>query len=214
MFSSLKSTAGKTFVACNLGMMFALTGKKVVLVDLDIRKGTLSAHFGKDKLGVTNYLVGNISNYEDLIHPSEAHPNLDVILKGPMPPNPAELLLSPLLEDLINWLRTKYDYIILDNVPSNTVADARIVNRVADITLYVVRKGKLDKRMLPEIENIYTNKVLRNMAIILNGVDYMHSGYGYTYGQNEDEQEHSHIKKFRLFFTKKKKRHKKGRNTI
>lgn len=212
MFSSLKSDAGKTFIACNLGMMFALTGKKVVLVDLDIRKGSLSACFSKNKLGVTNYLVGNVANKEELIQPSEAHPNLDIILKGPMPPNPAELLLSPLLDELIDWLRTKYDYIILDNVPSNTVADARIVNRVADITLYVVRKGKLDKRMLPEIESIYTNNVLRNMAIILNGVDYMHSGYGYTYGQDDDESEHTHIKKFRLFLSKRKKHSKKRKD--
>ena len=204
MFSSLKSDAGKTFISCNLAMMLTLTGKKVVLIDLDIRKGTLSSHFGKNKTGVTNYLVGNVENIDDIIHPSEAHPNLDVILKGPMPPNPAELLLSPLLDQLIDKLRERYDYIILDNVPSNTLADARIVNRVADITLYVVRKGKLDKRMLPEIEAIYTQKVLRNMAIILNGVDYMHNGYGYTYGNEDKKEKHSKIKKIPFFI---KRRH-------
>ena len=185
MLSSLRSASGKTFVACNLGMMFALTGKKVVIVDLDIRKGCLSKRFDKDKLGITNYLVGNVSDMNQLIHPSGRHPNMDVILKGPMPPNPAELLLSSHLEELIAWLRQHYDYIILDSVPSNVLADARITNRVADLTLYIVRKGKLDKRMLPEIENLYTNKVLINMAIILNGVDQMHSEYGYEYREGE-----------------------------
>ena len=205
MFSSLKSDAGKTFIACNLGMMLALTGKKVILVDLDIRKGSLSSHFEKNKLGITNYLVGNVNDPQDLIHNTGSHPNLDVILKGPMPPNPAELLLSPLLDEIVEWLRTKYDYVILDNVPSNTVADARIVNRVADITLYVVRKGKLDKRMLPEIESIYTNKILKNMAIILNGVDYIHNGYGYSYRM---EEKHTRIKRFNFFMSKTKQKSK------
>lgn len=190
MLSSLRSASGKTFIACNLSMMFALTGKKVVIVDLDIRKGTLSQHYDKKTPGVTNYLIGNVSDMNELVRPSERHANIDVILKGPMPPNPAELLLSHRLEELIEWLRQRYDYIILDSVPSNVLADARITNRVADLTLYIVRKGKLDKRMLPEIETLYENKVLNNMAIILNGVDEMHSEYGYAYGYEDKKHRH------------------------
>ena len=206
MCSSLRSNAGKTFISCNLAMMLALTEKKVIVVDLDIRKGTLSSHFDIHKQGVTNYLVGNVDNIEDLIIPSNVNPNLDVILKGPMPPNPAELLLSTLLDELIDKLREKYDYIILDNVPSNTVADARIVNRVADITLYIIRKGKLDKRNLPEIESIYSQKLLRNMAIILNGVDYMHSGYGYAYDNENKQLQNKKMRRFKLLIRNKKGR--------
>ena len=202
MLSSLRSGSGKTFVACNLGMMFALSGKKVVLVDLDIRRGTLSRRFSKDKDGITNYLVGNVSDKNRLIVPSGEHPNLDVILKGPFPPNPSELLLSPLLDELIIWLRERYDYIILDGVPSNVLADARIINRVSDLTLYIIRKGKLDKRMLPEIETLYENKVLSNMAIILNGVDHIHDEYAYAYDHDKAKRR---LRKKRIPFISKKR---------
>lgn len=186
MFTSLFSGAGKTFVSCNLGVVLALAGKKVVLVDLDIRKGSLSAFFKKHPHGVTHYLSGATDDISSLVQPSELHPNFDVIHKGPLPPNPAELLLSKRLDELVEWLKERYDYVILDNVPSNAVADAVIVNRLADITLYLVRSGKLDKKALPEIEELYETKKLRNMAIVLNGVKERHRnsnyGYGYSYG--------------------------------
>lgn len=185
MLTSLRSNAGKTFITWNLGMVLALTGKKVVLVDLDIRKGILSKKYN-NQTGVTTYLAGNQTNEAELIIPTDFHPKLDLITRGPLPPNPAELLLSDRLERLISWLRQHYDYIILDTVPSNVVADARIVNRVVDLTLYVLRRGQLDRRMLPEIENLYTTKVLKNMALILNGVNHLHRKYGY-YGKSDEK---------------------------
>lgn len=182
MFTSFNPGAGKTFVSINLAMSLALTHKKVVLVDLDIRKGTLSSHVKVSDMGVTNYLSGRIDNVDELIRKGELYDKLDIIHAGPVPPNPAELLLSDRLETLVAELRKRYDYIILDNVPAGVVADAVIVNRVADLTIYVVRAGRMDRRALPEVEKLYKEGKLRNMSLILNGTVYKHGAYGYRYG--------------------------------
>ena len=182
MFTSFNPGAGKTFVSMNLAMSFALTHKKVVLVDLDIRKGTLSSHVRVSDKGITNYLSGRIDNVDEIIRQNELCDKLDIIHAGPVPPNPAELLLGDRLETLIAELRKRYDYIILDNVPAGVVADAVIVNRVADLTIYVVRAGRMDRRALPEVEKLYQEGKLRNMSLILNGTVYKHGAYGYRYG--------------------------------
>lgn len=179
MVTSMNVGAGKTFISSNLAMTLALAGKKVVLVDLDIRKGSLSKRIHVHQTGVTNFLSGEVTRVVDIVTKSEYHENLSVIGKGPVPPNPAELLLSPRLNELVEQLKAMFDYVILDNVPSNMVADAMIVNRVADLTLYVIRAGKMDRRQLPEVERLYTEKKLNNMAIVLNGVSEFHHGYGY-----------------------------------
>lgn len=179
MVTSMNVGAGKTFISSNLAMTLALAGKKVVLVDLDIRKGSLSKRIHVHQTGVTNFLSGEVTQVKDIVTKSEYHENLSVVGKGPVPPNPAELLLSPRLNELVEQLKAMFDYVILDNVPSNMVADAMIVNRVADLTLYVIRAGKMDRRQLPEVERLYTEKKLNNMAIVLNGVSEFHHGYGY-----------------------------------
>lgn len=179
MVTSMNMGAGKTFISSNLAMTLALAGKKVVLVDLDIRKGSLSKRIHVHQTGVTNFLSGEVTQVKDIVTKSEYHENLFVVGKGPVPPNPAELLLSPRLNELVEQLKAMFDYVILDNVPSNMVADAMIVNRVADLTLYVIRAGKMDRRQLPEVERLYTEKKLNNMAIVLNGVSEFHHGYGY-----------------------------------
>lgn len=101
---------------------------------------------------------------------------------GPMPPNPAELLLSARLDDMISKLRNIYDVIVIDGVPNFMVADAGIINRVSDITIFVIRVGLLDRRFLPVIERLYKNNTLTNMCTILNGVTTKKSTYGYGYG--------------------------------
>lgn len=184
MFTSANPGAGKTFVATNLAMSFALTSKKVILLDTDIRKGALKRYVTSVKKGITNYLSGKVNTIDEIIIKGELHPNLDVIQAGPVPPNPAELLLNTRLEELITELRKRYDYIIIDNVPAMMVADAAIVNRVADITIYVVRQGIFDRRQLPELEKLYKNDKFRNMSVILNGVKKQNYRYGYGYGYN------------------------------
>lgn len=178
-FTSFNEGAGKTFISCNLAMSFVYARKRVVVIDLDIRKGTLSRHLGEHRTGVTNYLADTTVTVDDIIRKGE---HFDIIASGPVAPNPAELLLDSRLDILIAELRTRYDYIIVDNVPVGIVADATIANRIADLTVFVVRSGRLDRRQLPDIESLYEDKKLHNMALVLNGVDPHRHGYGYGYG--------------------------------
>lgn len=178
-FTSFNIGAGKTFIARNLSMSLAYMKKRVVMVDLDIRKGTLSRHFGHYHVGVTNYLSDNTVKVDNIIQHQEG---FDLIPAGILAPNPAELLMDNRLDELMNELRTRYDYIIADNVPVGLIADATIANRIADLTIFVVRAGKLDRRQLPDIEKLYQEKKLKNMALVLNGANPERHGYGYSYG--------------------------------
>lgn len=178
-FTSFNIGAGKTFIARNLSMSLAYMKKRVVMVDLDIRKGTLSRHFGHYHVGVTNYLSDNTVKVDDIIQHQEG---FDLIPAGILAPNPAELLMDNRLDELMSELRTRYDYIIADNVPVGLIADATIANRIADLTIFVVRAGKLDRRQLPDIEKLYQEKKLKNMALVLNGANPERHGYGYSYG--------------------------------
>lgn len=178
-FTSFNIGAGKTFVARNLSMSLAYMKKRVVMVDLDIRKGTLSRHFGHYHVGVTNYLSDNTVKLDDIIQHQDG---FDLVPAGILAPNPAELLMDNRLDELMNELRARYDYIIADNVPVGLVADAIIANRIADLTIFVVRAGKLDRRQLPDIEKLYQENKLKNMALLLNGANPEHHGYGYGYG--------------------------------
>lgn len=178
-FTSFNIGAGKTFIARNLSMSLAYMKKRVVMVDLDIRKGTLSRHFGHYHVGVTNYLSDNTVNVDDIIQHQEG---FDLIPAGILAPNPAELLMDNRLDELMDELRARYDYIIADNVPVGLIADATIANRIADLTIFVVRAGKLDRRQLPDIEKLYQEKKLKNMALVLNGANPERHGYGYSYG--------------------------------
>lgn len=207
MMTSMNPDSGKTFVVSNLALMMAYAGKKVLLIDLDIRKGALSRLFeGKKQPGITHYLSGKITR-EELIHRLPQSENLDIIFSGVVPPNPAEMLLSEELDALVHDLREQYDYILIDNVPSGVVADAAIVNRMADMTIYVLRAGLLDVRQLPDVERIYQEHRLKNMAVVLNGVKEEHAGYGYygyygygySYGYGYDNEKKKKKKKRKLF---------------
>lgn len=180
MFTSMNPDAGKTFVISNLAKMFAFAGKRVLLIDLDIRKGSLSRMFGGRKMkGITHYLVDSQMEMGELICPIKDCPGLDMIYSGAVPPNPAELLMSSRLDALLEELSANYDYILIDSVPSAVVADATIVNRLADLTIFVIRAGLMDRRQLPDVERIYQEQKLKRMVTLLNGVKKEHAGYGY-----------------------------------
>jgi capsular exopolysaccharide synthesis family protein len=187
MTTSFNIGSGKSFVSLNLAMSFALTGKKVILIDLDFRKAFLSSCAGYPKTGASAYLSGLNPNLDELIVKEWINPNLDILPVGKLPPNPAELLLSAKFKELISILQGKYDYVFLDTTPVNIVADASIVADVANMTIFVVREGLLDRRMLPELEQIYKTGKFSNMAVLLNGSN-MSSGkyygrYGHSYGR-------------------------------
>ena len=186
MCTSFSSGDGKTFVSLNLANSFISARKKVVLVDLDIRKGILTAHFSKHShhhaQGVTNYLADTDLRLGDIISSDTGVEGLDLIPSGSIAPNPAELLMDERLDEMFKELRNRYDVIITDSVPVGLVADATIANRVADLTLFVVRAGRLDRRQLPDIEAMYQERKLTNMSLLLNGADFHHHGYGYGYG--------------------------------
>ena len=177
--TSFNEGVGKTFIAQNLALSLARTKKRVILVDLDIRKGILSRHFGSHRMGVTNYLADPEVTLEQIVR---HHDDFDLIPSGTVAPNPAELLMDSRLDGLFAQLRESYDYILADSVPLGIIADATITNRLADLTLFVIRAGKLDRRQMPDIEKLYEEKKLNNMAMVLNGVDPHRRGYGYGYG--------------------------------
>jgi capsular exopolysaccharide synthesis family protein len=177
-FTSTIAGEGKSFVSRNFAVTLALSGKRVILIDADLRKATQSkiADLKSDK-GLSTYLSGNY-NYRDVIVNNVFHKLVDMIPSGIIPPNPTELLMSDKFEELIHYLRRQYDYVLIDSVPAGLIADAVIINRVADITFYVVRDGKIDRRYLPELEKLHREEKFKNMCIILNGCD-LEKRYGY-----------------------------------
>lgn len=204
MVTSMNPDAGKTFIIANLAAMLAFAGKRVLLIDLDIRKGALTRLFGgKKQQGVTHFLVGHTEQAQELVHSVKECPGLDIIYSGAVPPNPAELLLSERLDQLVNAVKTGYDYVLIDNVPMGVVADATIVNRLADRTLFIARAGMLDRRQLPDIERFYQDGKMKNMALVLNSVKeeqagyghYGYYGYGYGYGYQEQKKKKSFFRK-------------------
>lgn len=174
---------GKSFVAINLALSFALTNKKVVLLELDIRRPTLNQHLALNKQGVTLFLSGQNVRADELVNESGIHPNLKVILAGQLAPNPTELLMSNRLEELIEFLKKEFDYIIIDSAPAGVVSDTFIISRVTDNTIYVVRQNYSNKDVTDLAQEIHESNKLKNMCLVLNGVD-TKSGYGYGYDKH------------------------------
>lgn len=192
IFTSLNEGAGKTFISKNLGMSLVLAKKKVILIDMDIRRGTLSRQLHLHKTGLSNYLADATLSAEDIIQHQDG---FDIIAAGAIAPNPAELLMDERLDNLVTELRRRYDYIVVDSVPVGIIADATISNRIADLTIFVARAGRLDRRQLPEIEQLYKENKLHNMALVLNGADlhrrygyYGYYGYSYKYGYGKKKK--------------------------
>lgn len=187
LFTSSTSGEGKTFTASNLSVSLGLLGKKVILVGLDIRRPRLAEQFGiKDhKYGITNLLVKDNPNAEDVeaqILPSGVNKNLDLLMAGPVPPNPAELIARSSLETIIAILKDKYDYIMIDTAPVGLVTDTLQIGRVANATIYVCRADYTPKASFGMINALAIEEKLPNMAMVLNGVDMSKKKYSYYYG--------------------------------
>ncbi|MBQ4296475.1 MAG: polysaccharide biosynthesis tyrosine autokinase [Prevotella sp.] len=187
MFTSTTSGEGKTFNCANLAVSFALLGKKVVLVGLDIRKPRLAELFEIDdhKHGITPLLAldhPTESDVENQIIPSGINGNLDLLLAGPVPPNPSELISRESLETVITILKDSYDYILIDTAPVGLVTDTLQVGRVVDATIYMCRADYTPKSSFDLVNSLSVEKKLPNMAIVINGIDMSKKKYGYYYG--------------------------------
>ena len=180
--TSFNPSSGKSFLAMNIAVSLAIKQKKVLVIDGDMRHGSTSAYIGSPQTGLSNYLSGHVNNLKDIIVTDARHANLQFLPVGTIPPNPTELLFSDRLKQLIDTVRSQYDYIFIDCPPIEMVADTQIIEQLADRTLFVVRTGLLERSMLPELQRIYDEKKYKNMALILNGTVGSGGHYGYRYG--------------------------------
>ena len=195
--SSIKGE-GKTFVAFNLALTLAQTGKKVVLVGGDIRNPQLQRYLPdnlRSKKGLTEFIVYKDLQAADVTSQSEHNENLSIVLSGSIPPNPAELLMQKRTGKLFEELKETYDYVILDTAPSMLVTDTILINKFADITLYVVRAGITDKRLLDFPQDAINDGRLANVAVVLNNVNLNNFGYGNKYGYAYAREEQSFLKR-------------------
>jgi polysaccharide biosynthesis transport protein len=182
MLTSSISGEGKTFCTINLATVFALSNKKTIIVGLDLRKPKIFDDFNiNNNIGTVNYLIGQKTISEII---QETHiPDLDVITSGPIPPNPAELIISDAMGEMIEELKELYDYIILDTPPVGLVSDALELAQFCDATLYLVRQGVTKKAMLSVVNEKHKRGELHNISIVLNDFENKSKyGYGYNYG--------------------------------
>ena len=217
MTTSTIPAEGKTTIALNIALSFVITGKKVVIVDMDMRKGSMekrinAKHHSK---GIVSYLMGQETDVDNLIVKDCVH-GVDALFVGTIPPNPAELLMRPEIDAMFEELKQRYDYIIVDTAPIALVTDTQIINRLADITLYCMRMGHTEKVSLDTVKAISNRKSLNNLGVIVSqvGVGKLYYGgekkstnfgygygYGYGYGANDGKkmsafkQMLSHLKK-------------------
>lgn len=178
---------GKTFIAVNLATTIAISGKKVLLIGMDIRNPKLDEYIQLPSRGLTNYLSTTENKIQEYILTQEGYEHFDILPAGVIPPNPAELLMSKKVDAMFEELKAVYDYIIVDTAPVSLVTDTLLISKNADAFIYVVRANYLHKPMLKLPESLYRDKKLPNMCLLLNDSDTT-KGYGYGYGYGQEEQ--------------------------
>ncbi len=190
LFTSSMSGEGKSFVASNIAAAMAIAGKKTVLLELDLRKPKVSKYLDlANKTGLSNFLIGKAS-IQEIVKQTSIDPNFYVIGSGPIPPNPAELLIQPDIEELLTYLRANFDEILIDSPPIGLVTDAQILARLTDTTIYLVRQDVTFKHQIKNLEQLYQGKKFPKLNVILNGVKMggrYGYGYGYGYGYYSDD---------------------------
>ncbi len=179
--TSFNPGSGKSFVSMNMAICLAIKDKKVLVIDGDLRHGSLSEFTTNPDKGLSDYLAGKETDVRKLILQSPNYPTLQVLPVGTIPPNPAELIADPRFGKLVAELKTQYDYVIIDCPPINIVTDAKIINEYVDRTLFIVRAGLLEKELVPELEAMYKRGEYRNLCYALNGTS-TGSGYYGRYG--------------------------------
>lgn len=223
LVTSSFSGEGKSYVTTNMGAVLALAGKKTIILEFDIRKPKLLSGLEIQKgPGITNFLVGK-AKLEDLIKPVPDADNLFILGCGPVPPNPAEMLLDSKVEEMFTWLKANFDVILVDTAPVGMVSDAMTLSKFADSTLYLVRQGHTFKKQIALIDEFYVQHKLPKISIVINDVKvkpgygyygYGRYGYGYGYGYGsyyeEETAPHGFFERIlsRFNFRKSKRRSK------
>lgn len=190
--TSTQSQEGKTVTGINLASSFALSGKKTLLLGMDLRAPKIGSNLGlTEKIGVTNYIMDSSITVDNLLLKSPEFDNLHIITSGDIPPNPVELLMNTRVEELFEALKSRYDYIIVDTAPVGMVTDTLQIAKYSDLSIYVFKANFLDKRMLGIPSKLHTERKLPNMALLINASDQNKMGYGYGYGygkvKNDDK---------------------------
>ena len=180
--TSFNPGSGKSFLSSNLAVCIAIKNNKVLVIDGDLRRGTLSSIVDSPEKGLSDFLAGKVDDIRDVIVTHPDYPSLDVIPIGTVPPNPAELIADPRLGEAIESLKKEYSYVIIDCPPIDIVTDARVINTYVDRTVFVLRAGLLDKDFLPELEKLYKSGEYNNLCYVLNGTSASGSYYG-SYGR-------------------------------
>ena len=185
--TSFNPGSGKSFISMNLAVSLAIKGRKVLVVDCDLRHASLSTYVDSPHKGISNYLSGQTDDIDSLICAVSGFDNLFVLPVGVIPPNPTELVADERFKQIIAKLKGEYDYIFLDCPPIEIVADTQIIDQYADRTLFVIRAGLCERSMLSELNSLYEENKYNNLALILNGTEISKSGYfgnkyGYHYG--------------------------------
>ena len=182
IMTSFNPGSGKSFLTMNIAMSLAIKGKKVLVIDGDLRHASASSYIDSPDKGLSDYLGGRIDNLDEIIVPDPKHKSMDILPVGTIPPNPTELLFDERLKQTIDTVREQYDYVLIDCPPVELVADTQIIEKLTDRTIFVVRAGLLERSMLSELEKIYDEKKYKNMSLILNGTEGSGGRYGYCYG--------------------------------
>ena len=183
LLTSFNPDSGKTFLTMNIAASLAIKGKRVLVIDGDLRHGSLSSYIGSPKIGLSDYLAKRTDNLKSIIRKvDDKYPGLDMIPVGTIPPNPTELLFEERMAQLVSEMRGGYDYVFIDCPPVDIVADTQILGKLADRTLFVVRSGLLERNMLAQLDKAYKEQKFRNLSVILNGTAVEKHRYGYHYG--------------------------------
>lgn len=182
LLTSFNPSSGKSFLTINIAISFALKGKKILIIDGDLRHASLSTYIGSPKIGLSDYLNGQITDWREIVVADKQYADLHCIPVGTVPPNPTELLEGKELGQLLESVRSSYDYVFVDCPPIDVVADTQIIEKSTDRTLFIIRAGLLDRSMLFELESYCQEKRFKNLSVILNGTEGSSNRYGYRYG--------------------------------
>ncbi|RDV16105.1 capsular biosynthesis protein [Pontibacter diazotrophicus] len=183
LVTSSMSGEGKTFFSVNLASSLVLTGKRVVVVGFDLRRPALTERLGlPNNLGITNYLISDTMPVEEILQPMPDLPGLSIVGVGPVPPNPGEFIMLPEVGELINDLKARFDYVIIDTAPVGQVADALALTPYTDSCIYMVRYNYTSKSQLAIVDDLYKSKKVKHPMIVLNDAKKENGSYGYGYG--------------------------------